>query len=213
MLAAALLASCGSSSPGLQTSAMAAVPGPVDMHCIQNGMAVKQAIGMCMMGGGSAPPEADDAGGIDGQVAEPGDSSAGDDAAGGDDGGDNGGSDYGPTMYNNEGDDDDCKYHVIWTSTDVKKDVGVTFQVNVVRRMDGQPATGANIQVEALLGTTHPTPTRDIPNQESPGGNYKVGPFVLDQSGQWTVRFHFYEECNDSADSPHGHAAFFVNVP
>ena len=32
--------------------------------------------------------------------------------------------------------------------------------------------------------------------------------------GKWTVRFHFNEICCDvNSDSPHGHAAFFVNVP
>src|SRR5262245_53877166 len=35
--------------------------------------------------------------------------------------------DYAPTMYNQEGDDDDCKYHVVFTATPVKKGEGVTF--------------------------------------------------------------------------------------
>jgi hypothetical protein len=90
----------------------------------------------------------------------------------------------------------------------------VTFAVNVIRKIDGKPATGADIVIEAFLNPMHPTPTVDIPSVESAGGNYKVGPFVFDQAGQWTVRFHFYEMCSDEPeDSPHGHAAFFIKVP
>jgi hypothetical protein len=35
----------------------------------------------------------------------------------------------------------------------------------------------------------------------------------FDASGKWTVRFHFSADCADAVDSPHGHVAFFVNVP
>jgi hypothetical protein len=132
---------------------------------------------------------------------------------GADDGGGSGGSTYGPTLYNAEGDDDDCKYHVSWKSTAVKENVGVFFYVNAIRRVDGKPVTGANVQVEVYIDN-HPTPSTDIPNTESAGGNYKIGPIVFDEPGKWTVRFHFYETCSDQPqDSPHGHAAFFVSVP
>jgi hypothetical protein len=41
-----------------------------------------------------------------------------------------------------------------------------------------------------------------------------VGPIVFDQPGKWVVRFHFFENCDDLVeDSPHGHAAFYVQVP
>ena len=37
---------------------------------------------------------------------------------------------------------------------------------------------------------------------------------TFDMPGDWTVRFHFFENCDDApADSPHGHAAFLVYVP
>jgi len=37
---------------------------------------------------------------------------------------------------------------------------------------------------------------------------------TFDAAGDWTVRYHFYEDCNDAPeDSPHGHAAFLVHVP
>ena len=36
----------------------------------------------------------------------------------------------------------------------------------------------------------------------------------FDAKGRWTVRFHLHEECADEApDSPHGHIAFFIDVP
>jgi hypothetical protein len=197
---AAAAEGCGGGSSAPVTSTAAAVTGPADMHCEMNDMEIRQAIGMCVMDTGDA--------------AAPAPTSDGGSAEGAADGGATGSGDYGATMYGFQGSDDDCKYDVSWTSTDVKENVGVTFYVKAVRRIDGQPATGANVQVEVFLNSTHPTPTINIPNQESPGGNYAVGPFVFDQSGIWTVRFHFFEMCSDAPpDSPHGHAAFFINVP
>jgi hypothetical protein len=203
--AASLVGGCGSSSqpaPGPPSTAFA-VSGPADTHCIANGVETKQAVGMCLVDDGSAaaaPPP--DAGGAEAA-----------DGGGSDDGGAMT-SEYGDTLYNAEGDDDDCKYHVSWTSTAVKENGGVFFDVNVLRLADGQPATGANVQPEVFLTNIHPTPSTDIPNTESAGGNYKVGPVVFDAPGKWTVRFHFYEMCSDAPeDSPHGHAAFYVHVP
>jgi len=225
-----------SSSSAPTTSTAAAVTGAVDMHCTMNGTPIKQSIGMCMTSNGQSQAalaaadadtdasSADDAAsteagsndaGISEEAGAGNDSGSGDTGADtGDDGGDNGSGDYGPTLYNAEGDDDDCKYHVKWTSTAVKANTDVTFDVNVIRRIDNQPATGADVQIEAFLNDTHPTPTANIPNKESAGGNYAVGPLKFDASGMWTVRFHFYEMCSDDPeDSPHGHAAFYVNVP
>ncbi len=52
------------------------------------------------------------------------------------------------------------------------------------------------------------------PSTEIAPGIYKVGPLAFPQAGIWQVRFHLFEECSDSQDdSPHGHAAFFVQVP
>ena len=49
---------------------------------------------------------------------------------------------------------------------------------------------------------------------EQGNGVYKVGPIYFQKGGKWVVRFHFNECCSDDpADSPHGHAAFLVNVP
>ena len=201
------------------------------MHCTVNDMEIKQSIGICISsdasvtsalssddGSTDATSGADAASGdgSNGVVVEAGAPEGGTGDGGADaDAGDAGVmSEYGATMYNAEGDDDDCKYHVSWKSTAVKENAGVTFDVNAIRRVDGQPATGANVVLEVFLNVVHPTPSVNITNTESPGGNYKVGPVIFDAPGKWTVRFHFYETCSDlPEDSPHGHAAFYVNVP
>jgi hypothetical protein len=229
-------AGCGGSSAPPVTSTAAALQGPVDMHCTMNDMEINQPIGMCLVVGGSTSSalSAADDGGADAAEASSADAAeattdastetgapeSGVDAGATADAGDGGVSacgataDYGCTMYNAEGDDDDCKYHVSWKSTTVKENVGVTFYVTAIRRADGQPATGADVQLEVYLNPHHPTPSLNIPNTESPGGNYQVGPVVFDEAGTWTVRFHFYEMCSDVPnDSPHGHAAFYVVVP
>jgi hypothetical protein len=214
--------SCGSSQPA--TSTTAAITGPVDMHCEMNDMEIKQSIGICMVvdSGTVSALSATDGAATDATITEAGTDAntvtqqTGGDAAVGDAGGDAAAptSDFGATMYNSSGSDDDCKYNVKWTSTVVKENVGVTFDVNAIRRIDGKPATGANVQLEVFLNDHHPTPSNNIPNKESAGGNYQAGPVIFDQAGMWTVRFHFYEMCSDApADSPHGHAAFYVNVP
>jgi hypothetical protein len=124
-------------------------------------------------------------------------------------------------MYNSTGDDDDCKYHVTWSSSPITENSDVTFTVTVTTKTDGNPAgsgTGvgadANVLVEAFLSDTHPAPdTKQTSNETSPG-TYSVGPIRFNAPGQWTVRFHFYENCSDvAADTPHGHAAFYVQVP
>jgi hypothetical protein len=190
----ALLFALGCGTNTTSTSTAAAVAGELDTHCTMNDAEIKAPLGMCMT---SAP--ADDGG-------------AGADAAASADAG--GGSDFGATLFNAEGDDDDCKYHVKWTSTAVKENAGVTFDVTVVRRIDGKAATGADVQIEAFLNDVHPTPSTNIKSSESSGGSYAVGPVLFDAAGRWTVRFHFYEMCSDvPSDSPHGHAAFYVNVP
>jgi hypothetical protein len=122
--------------------------------------------------------------------------------------------DYGPTLYNSEADDDDCKYHVKFTATPVRRNQNVTFTATATTKADGQPATGANVLAEVFLSDTHPAPNSGQATTERPGGVYDVGPIVFDQMGTWTVRFHLHEDCQDTtADSPHGHVAFYIAVP
>lgn len=138
------------------------------------------------------------------------------------------GGDYGITMHGTEGDDDDCKYHVSYTSTPICKDDGVYFTVkaNYLTGSKG-PLTGACTLAELCQnvpdtpggGTPGPTIDSRPPSGkqqvvEGPPGTYTIGPVQFDASGEWTVRFHFNEICCDvAADSPHGHAAFLVDVP
>ena len=121
--------------------------------------------------------------------------------------------DYGPTEYNSEGDDDDCKYHVKWTATKVAEGSDVTFYVVATNKKDGTPVAGTVVRAEVFLDDTHPAPNTKQASSESAPGQYGVGPIQFDNPGKWTVRFHFHEECNDSPTSPHGHAAFYVQVP
>jgi hypothetical protein len=134
------------------------------------------------------------------------------------------GSDYGPTMFDSEGDDDDCKYHVKWTSSAISENSNVTFTVVATNKTDGTPLTGpgpttgvgagADVYIEAYLDDTHPAPLTQQSSDETTPGTYAIGPIQFDASGKWTVRYHFYEDCSDiAADSPHGHAAFYVDVP
>jgi hypothetical protein len=132
------------------------------------------------------------------------------------------GPDYGATMYGNEGDDDDCKYHVTWTATPICENTGTYFVVTAdYLTRNSAPLTGACTFAEVCLNNTHPGPNIDsrppAGNQtvvEGPPGTYTIGPVQFDAAGDWTVRFHFNEICCDIAnDSPHGHAAFHITVP
>jgi hypothetical protein len=122
-------------------------------------------------------------------------------------------SEYGDTLFNTEGDDDDCKYHLVWSSTAVCENADVTFRVKVTAKADGSPVTGAAPSVEVFLNTTHPGQVSGQNAQETSPGNYSIGPVQFDTKGQWTVRFHLFPTGCDDPASPHGHAAFYVNVP
>ena len=127
---------------------------------------------------------------------------------------DAGTTDYGPTLYNSSGDDDDCKYHVSFSETPVRRNQNVTFAVTATTKTDGQPATGADILAEVFLNDTLPAPNSGLAPTEKSGGVYDIGPIVFDAQGRWTVRFHLHEDCQDATDdSPHGHAAFYIDVP
>ena len=127
---------------------------------------------------------------------------------------DAGAPDYGPTQYNSSGDDDDCKYQVSFTSTPVRRNQNVTFTVTAKTLTNLQPANGSTIDAEVFLNDTHPAPNSGQATTEKGGGVYDVGPIKFDAAGRWTVRFHLNHDCQDSTeDSPHGHIAFFIDVP
>jgi hypothetical protein len=129
---------------------------------------------------------------------------------------------YGDTVFGMAADDDDCKYHFAWTSTPIcEGEGGVLFTVVVTNKTDGSPVTGANMRAETFVTmrdacdvtTSHPGPNTFAHFTEGAAGTY-TGAIQFDQAGQWTVRFHVFEECQDApADSPHGHVAFRLTVP
>jgi len=146
--------------------------------------------------------------------------------AGADDGGAPETCDYGDTMFGQAGDDDDCKYHVTWSSEPICEGA-VQFTVKVTSLTDGTPVTGIpqGVIIEQFIPsvadaacddqTTHPGPNIGAFLVETPpGSGTYVGPVDFDAPGDWTVRFHIHEECEDLLDdSPHGHAAFHITVP
>jgi hypothetical protein len=119
------------------------------------------------------------------------------------------------TMYNTSGSDDDCKYDLSWTSTPVCEGApGVYFTVTATRRADGSPLTGASPTPDVVLDCDHSIPNVPPASIELSPGTYRVGPVIFDKPGRWVYRFHFYGTCEDNlATSPHGHAAFWIQVP
>lgn len=122
--------------------------------------------------------------------------------------------DYGAPQFNQSGADDDCKYDVSWTATPIRENADVTFTVSVKSRVDSSAVAKANVEAEVFLNDKHPAPNSGQTTQESANGMYAVGPVQFDAAGRWTVRFHVFEDCEDTlTTSPHGHVAFFVDVP
>jgi hypothetical protein len=209
----AAAASC--SSPG------SAVTGADNNHCIMGGVPQVQATGACVAVPDAAAPSSGD------------DAAGGGDAAGGDDGsaavdaGDNGTcgeSGYGDTNFGTSAADDDCKYDVSYTSTPICEKGNVYFTVTVKHRAvadggpslsDEPPLTGASVSAEVYADDCMTiAPNSGQTTVEQGNGVYKVGPIQFSKAGKWIVRFHFNECCSDDPmDSPHGHAAFWVQVP
>ncbi len=214
LLVALLSAACSSnSSTGGADSPAGVVIGPPDDHCkASDGGLTIQTIGVCdVLDPTLVPPNAasctvtfnENAGGSDAGV----DAGADVDAGGYT-------SPYGPTMYGAAGNDDDCKYYVSWTATPIKENADTYFTVTAIRLSDMTLATCAGIRPDVSLSVSVGAPAPANPSTEIAPGVYKVGPIKFTQAGIWTVRFHLFEECSDDPeDSPHGHAAFFVQVP
>jgi hypothetical protein len=171
------------------------VPGEADNHCVgMEPIVVNQA---------SCHATATDAG------------TSSDDGGASDDGG---GMEQLPVHFGSEADDDDCKYHASFTTTPVLVNANVTFNVTVTHLSGGAPATNADVVLEAYLADNlfHVIPNNGTKTTETPSGSgkYVMKPIKFDQSGRWVVRFHFYETCDDILeDSPHGHVAFYYDVP
>lgn len=185
-LLAAIVSGCSSSSNGASNVANCTQPGgPVTGPDDGHcsGPSVIVDPGVC-----SAPPVATDAG--------------------------TSGAEYGDTLFNDQGDDDDCKYKVQWSATTICENADVTVQVKLTALSDGASVPGANPWADVFLGApTHPAPLTQQSSHETAPGNYSIGPIRFDAKGQWTMRFHFFANSCDQPASPHGHAAFYVNVP
>jgi len=166
------------------------VPGPADNHCM-NVQTITVSQASCNPdGGGPPPPPAGDAG------MEPQ-----------------------PIHNNAQADDDDCKYHVTWTSTPIYKNMPVTFTVTVVNKADNTPVPFPPRAQFAVAGVLSTDDTVVLPNTSpmqmlGSNGTWTFGPVRFDDSGDWNLTFHIREECSDNLDdSPHGHATFLVRVP
>jgi hypothetical protein len=215
--AAALLAtaSCSSdSTPDTATGAVGGpVSGPVDTHCAGRAPVV---VDTATCSGSDTEAEAG-AGGAPAQESDP-------NAGGADDCNATHDAQYGETLPNSEGDDDDCKYHASWTSTPIRLNQDVTFTLTATDLATGNPLAPLSdgdlpltrVEVYQPCSPNRITPVGDYRSAkfaESAAGMYTAGPFRFDQSGRWVVRFHLYEECVDGDTSPHGHIAFFIEVP
>jgi hypothetical protein len=213
--AALLAGACDGSGKQSTTDAAASVAspngvvvGPLDHHCSEgDGGQRMQSVGACLVDTLSSEPA--NAASCDVKFTQ----DAGTSHEPSDAGADNA-EPYGQTMFGSAGNDDDCKYYLSWVATPIQQNTDTTFTVTAIRLADGKPATCAGVRPDVFLSTTHgAAPPPDVA-PEIAAGVYKVGPIRFDARGRWTVRFHFYESCSDTPeDSPHGHAAFYVDVP
>ncbi|HXK20136.1 MAG TPA: hypothetical protein VNG33_20130 [Polyangiaceae bacterium] len=134
---------------------------------------------------------------------------------------------YGDPLYNDAGDDDECKYHMSWTSTPVEKNKPFSVMVKATNLQTGaplgnlpdqEPGTVALSRIEPFVpcDPVHLAPTSTLEDQrvtETGPGEFSVSPLVFDESGRWEMRFHFYGDCFNNSATPHAHIAFFVDVP
>lgn len=182
-------------------STAAAVAGAADTHCAGRPIVV-------------VDPAACTATAAETDAGHTHDDDAGDAAAHDHDGGaEQGKGEYGATLYGSEGADDECKYLIKWTSSPVTANADVTLAVVATNRKDASPVAAAKPYAEIFLDDRTPGPNTDVRTTETSPGNYTIGPVRFSKPGKWTVRFHFSADCADGETSPHGHGAFFVNVP
>lgn len=174
---------------GAATSCGGPVKGEADGHCVDDtGTAITQEIGECQT-------DAPAAGGAGADTAE----------------------EPFEVRYNTSAFDDDCKYETSFESPCLAVNEPATFKLTLARKAGDEPAGGAvpdSSEIYLADDPSHISPSNQIHAPEGPDGTYEVGPIIFDRSGRWVVRFHFFEECSDvPEDSPHGHVAFYVDVP
>jgi hypothetical protein len=195
------------------------VAGPASTHCVaDDGSPIVQTIGACLSGAEAAEEEHEHEGDAGEEHEHEGD--AGEEHEHEGDAGEEHEHDEGEEHepnFGNAADDDDCKYRVSFTNSCVGVNQPVTFTLSLTRKFDNQPGSGTNPAFpEVFLESdpTHISPSNDITATEGPDGTYAIGPIVFDVPGRWVIRYHYFETCSDVAeDSPHGHAAFYIDVP
>jgi len=181
-------------APAACTSTGGPVAGEADTHCVDgDGVAIKQSIGVCQKDGGDVGTAG--AGGAGATADE----------------------EY-VVRYGSSAADDDCKYDVSFTHDCVAQNTPVYFTATFLKRADSDaPATGddpSSPEIFLDADHSHISPSLDIKAPEVSPGTYKIGPVIFDAPGRWVLRFHFFEECSDiPEDSPHGHVAFYIDVP
>jgi hypothetical protein len=175
------------------------VAGENENHCIENGVAIANEIGACVTGAEVSEAEGAEAEG-EGEHEE----------------GEHDEDEH-PTLFGREADDDNCKYHVSFENTCITVNQPVTFTLTLRRLFDDQPGTGtvpSNPEIFAADDPSHISPSTNIRATERAAGTYEIGPVIFDQSGRWVVRFHYFDNCSEvPEDSPHSHAAFYIDVP
>jgi hypothetical protein len=184
----------------LDAAASGLVAGPESTHCVaEGGSAIVQVIGACVSGGEAEEEHEHEEG-----AADAGETHEHDEE------------EHEPN-FGSAADDDDCKYRVSFTNTCVAVNQPVSFTLSLTRKFDGQPGAGTNPAFPEVFlenDPTHISPSNDITANEGRDGTYDIGPIVFDAPGRWVIRFHYFESCSDVVeDSPHGHAAFYIDVP
>jgi hypothetical protein len=154
----ALVAGCSSSSPSGPIGG--AVAGPADDHCGAAGSIMAEKVGMCVALGST-----DGGAGADAGTTMP---------------------EQGLVLYNSEGYDDDCKYHVSFTSTPVRLNDNVTFTITLTGLDPAGPAKDADLDAEVFLDELTPAPNTSPTSSETSPGVYKFGPVKFDKPGRWT---------------------------
>lgn len=189
-----------------------AVAGTPEPHCQgADGTPIVQAIGECVSGAAGEDEHEHETGSVDAGEEEHEHADAG-----AEDEHEHGEEEHAINV-GREADDDDCKYHVSFTNTCVAVNQPVSFTLSLTRKMDGMPGSGTNPafpEVYLADEPSHLSPSNDITAREGPAGTYEIGPIVFDEPGRWVIRFHYFDTCSEvPADSPHGHAAFYIDVP
>jgi hypothetical protein len=132
---------------------------------------------------------------------------------------------YGETAFGHEADDEDCKYHIKWTSDPVCNAtldargyvIGTQFTLTVTNRADNSPLSrAAKLTVDASRTSPAGAGCDDsaLPSFQlgATDGTY-AGNIEFDQAGQWTIRVQIDDNCVNLPASPYGHVAFRVTVP